>query len=93
MSCCENKIKLPCQYKCEAIDLGIVAVDAGTYKIVVIWGIKSFVSHYDFSINQPIKIPNRYNDVGHFLLKIYRPDGGLLNNTCFSFTNNISIPL
>lgn len=97
MKCCNNIESLGCFNSCqEFIATEIVLDVVGQWKVEIDYmGITKVVTvdvsdivpipQDNVTINSELKLKNNFNEDYEYIIRIYKPDGTLTNDTCYSF--------
>jgi len=89
MSCeCANMVCVdvflsPCA---ATIQLPVTADETAVWNMAFEFNGSQFVTSVPVYVNQPIVIPNRFNEQYTHVLRFYRPDNTVFLNTCFKLT-------
>lgn len=86
MKCCTNIVNIGCFDSCTPnITTGLTSDAIGIWKIEIDYmGITKKIE-IDITAPATITIPNNFNEDYEYIFRVYRPDGTLFNNTCYSF--------
>lgn len=94
MLCCTDYIDLGCITKCEPIQTGIVSSYTGYVTIKYQWLNTVYSKAINIVINEPIVLPNDFNDSAYIEFQLFDQLGNSLTpNQCFKFNNSIQFNL
>lgn len=89
MKCCNNIEFLGCFDSCkEQIETKLEADESGIWTIEIdFMGIsqKQTMTIDETELPKKINIANNFNEDYEYIMRIYKPEGTLFNNTCYSF--------